>query len=263
MRVSRGGRRVAVSERTPIPWKQCSDFVLDCGSVHEPYRFCRRVIEGIRSLISYDEALFLMLDGNRKIARKHFVGFPERWSHMYLDYYSKSMRDDFGLTKDVFEIEGAGYVDLIDWHDLDWISDDFMVNYIKPRELSQSLSFVLFDLKGAPATIFCLDKLGDGSFSEQDVEIVRLITAHLGNLYKNLFVRPMEQVRMWDGIAGVGELTQREREVLDLLCQGIKPVYIARELRISLGTANKHIAHIYRKLSVNSKQELLVKLLGK
>ncbi len=249
--------------KSSISWEKCSDFVLACGSVHEPYRFCVTVLERIRDIVPYDQALFLMLDGNRKIARKHFVGFSEHWSQMYLNYYSKSMRDDFGLTKDVFEIEGAGYVDLIDWHELDWIRDDFMVNYIRPRKLSQSLSFVLFDLKGAPATIFCLDRLGDGQFTAQEMETVRLITAHLGNLYKNLFVRPVEQVRMWDGIAGVDELTQREREVLDLLCQGIKPVYIARELRISLGTANKHIAHIYKKLGVNSKQELLVKLLGK
>ena len=249
--------------RSSFLWEKCSDFVLACGSVHEPYRFCVNVLERIRDIIPYDQALFLMLDGNRKIARKYFVGFSELWSQMYLNYYSKSVHDDFGLTKDVFEIDGAGYVDLIDWHELDWIRDDFMVNYIRPRRLSQSLSFVLFDLKGAPATIFCLDRLVDGQFREQEVETVRLITAHLGNLYKNLFVRPVEQVRMWDGIAGVDDLTQREREVLDLLCQGIKPVYIARELRISLGTANKHIAHIYKKLGVNSKQELLVKLLGK
>ena len=252
-----------MGKRESIPWERCSDFILECGGVHEPYRFCVRVLERIRDIVPYDQALFLMLDGNRKIARKHFVGFSEHWSQMYLDYYSKSVTDDFSLTGDVFEIEGKGHVDVIDWHDIDWIHDDFMDNYIKPRNLSQSLSFVLFDLNGSPATAFCLDKLGDGTFSDLDVKTVTLITAHLSNLYKNLFVRPTEQVRMWDGIAGIGDLTHREREVLDLLCQGIKPVYIARELRISLGTANKHIAHIYRKLGVNSKQELLVKLLGK
>ena len=252
-----------MGKRAEIPWEQCSEFLLACGSIHEPYRFCVHVVECIRDIVPYDQALFLMLDGNRKIVRKHFVGFPERWSQMYLNYYSKSVTDDFSLTSDAFEIEGRGYVDLIDWHDIDWIHDDFMDNYIKPRGLSQSLSFVLFDLKGAPATIFCLDRMGEGSFTDREVEMVRLLTAHLGNLYKNLFVRPTGQVRMWDGVAGSSELTPREREVLDLLCQGIKPVFIARELHISLGTANKHIAHIYRKLGVDNKQELLVKLLGK
>ncbi|MBP3894068.1 MAG: hypothetical protein J6D34_08530 [Atopobiaceae bacterium] len=252
-----------MGRRPSIPWEECSEFLLVCGSEHEPYRFSVRVVERIRDLVPYDQAICLMLDGNRKIVRKHFVGVPERWSQMYLNYYSKSVTDDFSLTSDAFEIAGRGYVDLIDWRDIDWIHDDFMDNYIKPRNLSESLSFVLFDLKGSPATIFCLDRLNDGRFSDCEVEVVRLLTAHLSNLYKNLFVRPTGQVRMWDGAVGAGDLTPREREVLDLLCQGIKPVYIARELHISLGTANKHIAHIYRKLGVDNKQELLVKLLGK
>ncbi len=244
-------------------WRNASDFLLACGDVHEPYKLCLTVLEKVRDLVPYDQALTLMLDGNRKIVRKHFVGFPEHWSEMYLNYYSRSVNDDFALTSDAFEEGGRGYVDLIDWHDIDWIHDDFMDHYIKPRHLSESLSFVLFDLRGAPATIFCLDRLEDGKFTAREVEMIRLITAHLSNLYKNLFVRPSGQVRMWDGVVGASDLTPREREVLDLLCQGIKPVYIARELRISVGTTNKHIAHIYAKLGVDSRQELLVKLLGK
>lgn len=245
------------------PWKECSDFVLECGSVHEPYRFCVHVLEKIRDIIPYNQAVLLMLDGNRKIARKHFVGFTDRWAQMYLNYYSKSTGSDFSLTSDVVEQEGRGIVRLINWRDFDGLRDDMLVNYIRPRRLSQSLSIVLFNLKGAPASILVLDRLADGKFTELEVETATLLTAHLSNLYKNLFARPTAQVRMWDGIAGVDDLTEREREVLDLLCQGIKPVYIAKELNISTGTANKHIAHIYRKLGVNSKQELLVKLLGK
>ena len=245
-----------------ISWKECSDFVLECGRVHEPYRFCVKVIEHIRNIVPYDQAVFLMLDANRKIARKYFVGFPKRWSLMYLDYYSRS-RGEFSLSQAVPETTGAGHVYLIDWKELYGSKNDFMRNYIQPRQLSQTLSFTLFDPKGLPATAFALDHLEDGAFTASEVDNVTLITAHLSNLYKNLFVRPSAQVRMWDGIAGIEELTPREREVLDYLCQGVKPVYIAQELHISLGTTNKHIANIYRKLGVNSKQELLVKLLGK
>lgn len=246
-----------------LPWKECSDFVLECGSIHEPYRFCVNVLDKIRDIVPYDQALLLMLDSNRKIARKRFVGFTDRWAQMYLNYYSKSQADDFSLSAEAIELEGRGYVRLINWRDYDGSRDDMLVNYIRPRRLSQSLAIVLFNPKGAPATTFTLDRLVDGKFTELEVETVKLLTAHLNNLYKNLFVRPTAQVRMWDGIAGVDDLTEREREVLDLLCQGIKPVYIARELRISVGTVNKHIAHIYRKFGVDSKQELLVKLLGK
>jgi DNA-binding CsgD family transcriptional regulator len=252
-----------VGRRTAFPWEQCSDFVLACGAHHEPYRFCVHVIEQVGSLIPYDQALFLMLDGNRKIARRHFIGFTERWMSMYMNYYSRATETDFSLDQEAVEEDGKGYVTLIDWHELDWIKDDFIVNYIKPRRLSQSLSLILFDLKGAPATVFCLDRLVDGAFTDHEIETVKLLTAHLNNLYKNMFVRPSGQLRIWDKARDEVDLTPREKEVLDLLCQGVKPAFISRELRISIGTTNKHIAHMYKKFGVDSKQELLVKLLGK
>ena len=247
----------------PIFWEVGNEFLLACGSVHRPYQFCVTVLERIRDIVPYDQSLFLMLDGNRKVMRSHFVGFSDRWTSMYLNYYSKSTLNDFALDRDVYESREGGYVELLDWRNLDWIRDDFMVNYIRPRRLCQSLSFTLFDLNGHPATAFSLDRLVDHTFTHDEVEAVRLAAAHLNNLYKNMFVRPQGQVRIWDRVLGGDELTHREREVLDLLCQGVKPAYIARELRISIGTTNKHISHIYKKLGVDSRQELLVKLLGK
>ena len=247
----------------PIPWEIGNEFLLACGSVHTPYQFCVTVLDRIRDIVPYDQGLFLMLDGNRRVMRSHFVGFSERWSSMYLNYYSKSTLNDFALDRDVFESQEGGYVELLDWKSLDWIRDDFIVNYIKPRRLNQSLSFTLFDLNGLPATAFSLDRLVDHTFNDEEVEVVTMAAAHLNNLYKNMFVRPQGQVRMWDRTLGSDELTRREKEVLDLICQGIKPTYIARELRISLGTTNKHISHIYKKLGVDNRQELLVKLLGR
>lgn len=211
----------------------------------------------------YDQGLFLMLDGNRKVLRSHFVGFSDLWISMYLNYYSRSTLHGFDLNQEAVEPEGHGYVELIDWREYDWIHDDFMVNYIRPRRLCQSLAFTFFDLKGQPVTALSLDRLVDWTFTRQEIEAVTILTAHLNNLYKNMFVRPQGQVRIWDHTLGADELTSREKEVLELLCQGVKPAYIARELHITVGTTNKHIAHIYKKIGVDSRQELLVKVLGK
>lgn len=54
-----------------------------------------------------------------------------------------------------------------------------------------------------------------------------------------------------------GELTAREREVLDLLNTGMSRKEIAEELCISFNTAKRHIANIYDKLGVNSKKQAL------
>lgn len=55
-------------------------------------------------------------------------------------------------------------------------------------------------------------------------------------------------------------LTEREREVLWLLARGRTASYIARDLVISEPTVRTHTAHIYRKMQVNSQQQLLDKV---
>ena len=52
-------------------------------------------------------------------------------------------------------------------------------------------------------------------------------------------------------------LTAREAEVLSLLAKGADAAGIADRLVISLSTANTHIRHIYAKLGVHSRQEML------
>ncbi len=52
-------------------------------------------------------------------------------------------------------------------------------------------------------------------------------------------------------------LTPREREVFAYLMRGRNAEYISRELVISIHTAKTHTARIYRKLGINSQQQLL------
>jgi DNA-binding NarL/FixJ family response regulator len=54
----------------------------------------------------------------------------------------------------------------------------------------------------------------------------------------------------------IGSLTQREREVFQLLALGKSNKDIARELDISLGTAKKHRENLQRKLDCHSTAEL-------
>ena len=50
-------------------------------------------------------------------------------------------------------------------------------------------------------------------------------------------------------------LTQREREVLELVAKGLSYSEIGETLGMSVHTVTSHIKHIYRKLSVNSRGE--------
>jgi DNA-binding CsgD family transcriptional regulator len=54
-----------------------------------------------------------------------------------------------------------------------------------------------------------------------------------------------------------GGLTAREEEVLLFLAQGRSIPHISRRLQVAEGTVRTHVKHIYQKLDIHSKQELL------
>lgn len=56
-------------------------------------------------------------------------------------------------------------------------------------------------------------------------------------------------------------LTQRERELLDLLAKGYRYKEIAEQLSISFDTVRAHLRNIYDKLQVRSRTEAVVKYL--
>jgi len=61
-------------------------------------------------------------------------------------------------------------------------------------------------------------------------------------------------------VKGFDELTEREKEILELLSQGLLYKEIADKKFISMDTVKKHVGNIYRKLHVNNKVEAINKL---
>ena len=59
-----------------------------------------------------------------------------------------------------------------------------------------------------------------------------------------------------DGI--VPNVTVRERQILDLICQGLGDDAIAKRLNLSKNTVRNHAAALYRKLDVHKRSEAIV-----
>ena len=51
-------------------------------------------------------------------------------------------------------------------------------------------------------------------------------------------------------------LTEREREIMHLVCAGLSNKEIGRQLKLSEGTIKVHLHHIYRKLAVHNRTAL-------
>jgi two-component system, NarL family, nitrate/nitrite response regulator NarL len=56
----------------------------------------------------------------------------------------------------------------------------------------------------------------------------------------------------------IATLTQRERQVIDLICKGFKNKAISDELHISEATVSHHLTSIYRKLEVVDRTSLVI-----
>jgi ATP/maltotriose-dependent transcriptional regulator MalT len=80
---------------------------------------------------------------------------------------------------------------------------------------------------------------------------------------RSMGTRLLEQLRRRPGAATVGmrpvrsELTSREWEVLDLLCERTTADQVAGDLFLSPETVRSHVKSIYRKLGVNSRDEAI------
>jgi two-component system nitrate/nitrite response regulator NarL len=73
-----------------------------------------------------------------------------------------------------------------------------------------------------------------------------------------LIERLGELSELFAGVAGVGDcpdLTPREREILELIAQGLTNQEIADRLVIEVGTVKNHVHNILDKLNVSTRQE--------
>jgi DNA-binding NarL/FixJ family response regulator len=59
-------------------------------------------------------------------------------------------------------------------------------------------------------------------------------------------------------LPGLGELTEREREVLSLVAEGLSNAELAQTLRVSLPTAKTHVSRILTKLGARDRTQLVI-----
>jgi DNA-binding NarL/FixJ family response regulator len=68
--------------------------------------------------------------------------------------------------------------------------------------------------------------------------------------------------KQWVYVQNRHNLTPRERQIAELICQGLRNGNIARSLRIKPGTVKTHTRNIYRKVQVKSKIAMLLRFVS-
>jgi DNA-binding NarL/FixJ family response regulator len=110
--------------------------------------------------------------------------------------------------------------------------------------------------KTAPTKMLeALKELRDGG-APMSSQIARKVVAAFQN-------RPAEQAAPGQGDPALNTLSNREKEIIELLAKGMLYKEIAASLFISQETVRKHVYHIYEKLHVNNRVEAINKFFGR
>ena len=110
----------------------------------------------------------------------------------------------------------------------------------------------------AGAPLFALEQSADVSTLREAAERLRQSQARLADLGKGS--RPSELAALEARLAQArtaADLSARELEVLDLLCDGLIAKEVADRLGVSIRTVESHRTRIYRKLHVRTSVELV------
>lgn len=247
-------------------WEDIYDYVSICGTAHDPKSLVIEALNQLQGFCSFDQALVYFLDGNGKVCDQYLMDIDECWSTMYLQHYFAADNNRYSYFLDTRDSSNriTFNPNKTALYTRDWdneLSTELVPNLIRPRGLKYTCAFVLYDLTGNCRAIVALDRLKNKNFSSDELLNLQLIIPHLNNLHKNFFYQGFSQNSIKRSIWDTANLTAREIEVADLLCMGISPANIGRTLHITLATAYKHIANIYKKMHVSSQQELLVRML--
>lgn len=80
-----------------------------------------------------------------------------------------------------------------------------------------------------------------------------------GDTYRKYSTVILLDKKQWLYVQKRYSLTPRERQIAELVCQGLQNGSIARYLRIRPGTVKTHTRNIYRKVRVKSKIGMLLR----
>lgn len=249
--------------KNDIPWIEIHHFLLECGEMQHPKEFCTTVAQKIKEFVPYDQARIYYLNDNRTVYDESLFEVDKRWTKAYHEYYSQVENGRYSLFEKT-EKNGHYFYPNTEDRVRDWTTckpDEFINDYLRPQKIQYSFGFSLHDNYHSAKSMFILDRITYKKFTNEELDILNFLLPHLENLYKNFYIDVSESNDFSTCLEEQSLLTKRETEIANLLGKGVSPTNISKKLWICQSTVYKHISHIYEKLNVSNRQELLVKLL--
>ncbi len=117
---------------------------------------------------------------------------------------------------------------------------------------------IVYTLKGYHLLVQVYEAMGD-SKRAQETEAAGMAFAQQAHAPAWMLYQTKQGAQLAAASPLVEPLTNREKEILILICNGRSAPEIADDLVIGVSTVRTHIKRIYNKLDVHSRHEALVK----
>lgn len=234
-------------------WTRINDFLTEVGSAKNDMEFSHRVLHNVHHLVGLDsENVFVALDASGIIPPKTMIGDPAV-KNRFQQYYWR--------LQPVVPDQGVG-VSAVDWGK--YHSSEYVTDFLIPLNIRYSVGVTIKNTSGSIG-IFAFNRSKHSpNFTEKERRIIQVIRPHLTNLYSIYsLLSGQNPTPDADDLASAYHcLTRREAEIAALLCRRYSTTMIETSLFISRLTLYKHIANIFSKMGVSSRDELMEKLLG-
>ena len=256
-----------MAELTHNEWCKINSIVTNIYSCKNILMLRGDFLEQIRKLVPYQKAFFDLGDnkGNNNV---FFDPIAVDMSDTNLDnYYHHFESLDYALW---LLSQNSAVV----YRDTDLLSDGlrekslFCNNWLKPMDIFYCGGSSIVENGTLFGSITLMRSKKTGDFSDHDLEICSILNNHLCKCFQQTFPNGISYklptilsendiMNKYSNIMSKYRLTQREYEILPMLNTGMHNNEISSKLFISENTTKKHVAHIFEKLKVSSRSQLV------
>ncbi|MCK8825419.1 LuxR C-terminal-related transcriptional regulator [Fuchsiella alkaliacetigena] len=245
-------------------WEAINDFLIKTSQIMDLEDYYQQILKEFKKIIPY-QAAHIIIHKNIEDRFSKFitVNIPSETVQSYIEYYQfidKLKEKTFDSTN---PIKSTQIMDYSEWKHTEYFSDFLQANnyyYLCGTDVHYQKELLI--------TISLIRNQKSSDFNEEELLYLKTLEPHIANQAYSLIIANISNSFSPNLIAQKlnnnlqsYDLSQRELEVAKLIIKGLTNQQIAAELFISINTVKKHLYKIFNKTKVNSKGELISKLL--
>jgi len=218
-----------------VPWRKVNEFLMAVGMERSLEGLARRVLREIGALITFDHGFFTVVD--QRVMKQPILFVDFRKASRIVSEYSDPSTSR-GSTKWTHFVSDSTHDFLRRYGARHWI----VLSNLKDAE---DVGFAI--------TLLRMTRLG---FNDREMATCFSLRPHLDNLFSLVYAPPKARRSRLESALGACGFTDRERQIVLLLCDRLSAGEIAERMKISKRTVEKHIEHVYLKLRVHNRRGL-------